>query len=155
MPFPVYQEVDQAGNDTNSLIYNTTAPTLVNGQEVKPQADVNGNQKQTLATLIAGEDLTNNVLKVEERFSYASYSTAQTATTIKSGAGFLHTVTILGGTAGAITVWDNTAGSGTTILPAFTPGNVTVPVTLTIDAIFSTGLTFTTAAATVIEFSYR
>ncbi|GEM_PF-5358460 len=91
MPFPVYQEVDQAGNDTNSLIYNTTAPTLSNGQEVKPQADVNGNQKNTLATLIAGEDLTYNVLKVEERFSYSNVTAT---TTVKSGAGFIHNLTV-------------------------------------------------------------
>ena len=112
-------------------------------------------QNVNLATLIAGEDLTNNRIVVEERFSYSSYSAAQTATTIKSGAGFLHSITLLGGTAGAITVWDNTAGSGTTICPAFTPGNITVPVTLKLDVSFTTGLTFTTAAATVLVFSYR
>ena len=93
--------------------------------------------------------------QVEQRFSSVAYSTAQTATTIKSGAGFLHSVTILGGTAGAITVWDNTAGSGTTILPAFTPASVDVPVTILLDVVFSTGLTFTTSANTVIQFSYR
>jgi len=154
MPFPVYQEVDQAGNDTNSIVYNTTAPTLTNGQEVKPQADVNGNQKQTLATLIAGEDLTNNVLKTEQRFSYAAISTA-TTTTVKSGAGFVHTITIAGGTLGAITVYDNTAGSGTAIIPTFTP-TATLPCpTIILDETFSTGLTIVTAAATIINVSYR
>lgn len=92
---------------------------------------------------------------VEQQFGTIAYSTAQTATTIKTGAGFLHSVAILGGTAGAITVWDNTAGSGTTILPAFTPANVNLPVTILLDVAFSIGLTVTTGAATVIQFSYR
>jgi len=145
----------QAPTSQNIAVYNSQTVTETDQQVALLQLDVDGNTKVTQATKLAGEDLTNDLIKVEERFSSASYSTAQTATTIKSGAGFLHTVTILGGAAGAITVWDNVSGSGTTILPAFTPGNVTVPVTLTINAIFSTGLTFTTAAATVIEFSYR
>ncbi len=136
-------------------IYQTTPDTLTNNQTGAVGIDANRNMKAVLATLLAGEDLTNNVMKVEQRFSFASYSTAQAATVVKSGTGFLHTVTILGGTAGAITVWDNTAGSGTTILPAFTPGNVTVPVTITLDVSFATGLTITTAAATVIALSYR
>lgn len=136
-------------------VYQVTPTTLTDGQAAAIAVDVNRNIKVTLATLLAGEDLTNNVIKVEERFSYAGYTTAQAAVTIKSGAGFLHTVTIAGGTAGAVTIWDNTAGSGTVIIGAFTPGNVTVPVTLTLDVTFATGLTFTTAAATVITFSYR
>lgn len=93
--------------------------------------------------------------QVEQVCRTVAYSTAQTATTIKTGAGVLHSVTILGGTAGAITVWDNTAGSGTTILPAFTPASVNVPVTILLDVAFTIGLTVTTAANTVIQFSYR
>lgn len=135
-------------------VYHTTAPTFTDGQRGDLQLDNNGNVKDTLATLIAGEDLTANVMKVEQRFSYASISTA-TTTTVKSGAGFLHTLSILGGTAGAITVYDNTAGSGTTICATFTPGSVSTPITLTLNVSFGTGLTIVTGAATVITVSYR
>jgi len=157
MPYPVYQEVDQSGNDTNSLVYNTTAPTLTNGQEVKPQADVNGNQKQTLATLIAGEDLTNNVMKVEQRFSYSNISTA-TTTTVKSGAGFLHSITFNKPVASEVwTIYDNTAGSGTKI------GTITLPATLLsqgpytaiYDVSFATGLTIVSGSTTDGTVSYR
>ena len=42
-------------------VYNTSAPTYANGDIADFQADVNGNSKVTQATLLAGEDLTNNV----------------------------------------------------------------------------------------------
>lgn len=87
-------------------------------------------------------------------YSYKSYTTAQTAVNIKSGPGILHSISILGGTAGAITVWDSLAGSGNTICGAFTPGNVTVPVTVMLDVSFTVGLTITTAANTVITLAY-
>jgi len=77
--------------------------------------EANDFQKVTQGTLLAGEDLTNNVIKVENRFSYATIATA-TTTTIKSGAGFLHRITVSGGTTGAIIVYDNTAASGTKII---------------------------------------
>lgn len=110
--------------------------------------------KNTLATLIAGEDLANNVTKVEQRFNYATITTA-TTTVIKSGAGFVHTINILGGTLGAITVYDNTTGSGTTIIPTITP-TATLPCPpIILDESFGTGLTIVTAAATVINVSFR
>lgn len=78
-----------------------------------------------------------------------------TTTTVKSGAGTLHTITIAGGTAGAITVYDSTTASGTEIIPAFTPAAVTTPVTLTFDIAFATGLTIVTGAATVLAVSWK
>lgn len=113
--------------------------------------DASGNLNAGLATLIAGEDLTNNLLRVEERYSYAAISTAVT-TVVKSGAGFVHAINVLGGTLGAITVYDNTSASGTTIWPTFTPLAAQPWI---IDASFGTGLTVVTAAATVIQVSYR
>ena len=115
--------------------------------------------KVDLKTQIAGEDLTNDVLKVEQRFSYQNIVlAAPTTTTVKSGAGFLHSITINKATAtGVITIYDNTAGSGTVI------GTITQPaallanqVTLVFDVSFSTGLTIVTAtAAQDITVSYR
>ena len=101
--------------------------------------------------------LTQHTPSIPE-LSYYAISGAGTFN-IKPKRGLVHTVNILGGTAGAITIYDwyNASGasaSGAKIAPTFTPGNVTVPVTVTLDEIFSQGLTITTAAATVINISY-
>jgi len=129
-------------------VYNSTAPTLTDLATSPTQLDVNGNTKVTLATLIAGEDLTNNVLKVEQRFSYAHIAIGTATTTVKSGAGFLHSITFNNAAVATntTTVYDNTAASGTIIaVPAAT--TATVPITLVYDVSFSTGLTIITATA--------
>lgn len=131
--------------------YNSTAPTYDNGDVADFQADVNGNNKVTLATQIAGEDLTANVIKVEQRFSPRYISTA-TTTQVKAGAGFLHTITVNGGTAGTIIVYDNTAGSGD-FLASFDSTNALA--TYTFDVTFAVGLTIVTGAATKLTVSYR
>lgn len=132
--------------------YNATAPTLTDKQTSSLQLDSSGNLKDTMATLIAGEDLANNVLKVEERFSYANIASA-TTTTVKSGAGFLHCLTINTTAAGAITIYDNTAGSGTKI--ATIAASPVIGSTFKFDVSFGTGLTIVTAAASDITVSYR
>lgn len=136
-------------------VYNASANTLTDGQSASLTLDVNQNLLVSLATLIAGEDLTNNVLKVEERFSYTNITT-DTTTTVKSGAGFLHLITINAPTATeTITIYDNTAGSGTKIGTITIPASP-MPVTLTYDVAFGTGLTLVTATATSdITVSYR
>src|SRR5579864_6098612 len=131
-------------------MYRASSIALNDNDAASLGLDINGNLLTREGFAPGYEDNVANVAKVEQRFSYAAYTTAQTATTIKTGAGFLHTISILGGTAGAITVWDQTSGASPIILGPFTPGNVTVPVTLLLDVSFATGLTFTTAAATVI-----
>lgn len=80
-------------------------------------------------------------------YSYKNITTDAT-TTVKSGAGVLHTITFNNPTATeVITVYDNIAASGTII------GTITIPaspqpVTLTYDVAFKTGLTVVTATAT-------
>jgi len=78
-------------------------------------------------------------------FKYTNI-TGQATTTIKSGSGVLHTICV--NTAAAtetITIYDNTAGSGTKI------GTATVYAStnpcLTYDIYFATGLTIVTATA--------
>lgn len=116
-------------------------------------------QSTSLSTLIAGEDLTNDVQKVEQRFSYTYCAGADTA--VKSGAGFLHTLTFsqidAAPTAGSIIVYDNTAESGTIIFSSTWTTAVFYPTTVTIDASFSTGLYigFTTTADIGVTVSYR
>ena len=121
-------------------------------------AIVRGSANSVGVMQLAGEDLTNDVLKVEERFSY-SYCTADTA--VKSGAGFLHTVTFsptdAAATAGTVILYDNTAESGTIMFTYSIPAAALVPVTVIIDASFSTGLYvgFTTTADVAVTLSYR
>jgi hypothetical protein len=108
-------------------------------------------QDVNLKSLIAGEDLTYDVLKVEQRNSGTYISTA-TTTVIKTGAGLLHTIVVNGGTAGTIIVYDNTAASGT-IIASFDSTNALN--TYTFNRAFSTGLTVITSAATKVSVNWR
>ncbi len=48
-------------------VFNTTPPVLDSGDRGDTQMDVSGNTKSTLGTLLAGEDLTNNLLAIQQR----------------------------------------------------------------------------------------
>jgi len=120
--------------------------------------ETNNALKVVLATTIAGEDVTNDVAKVEQRFSY-SLVTSDTA--IKSAPGFLHTLTFscndAAPTAGTIDVYDNTAASGTKIFSWTCTTTAFAPCSVLIDAVFATGLyvDFTTTADVNVTVSYR
>lgn len=84
--------------------------------------------------------------------------TTATTTTVKSGAGTLHTLTIGTYVASAtITLYDNTAGSGTTIQTITLPSTVTgiTPITLLYDEAFTTGLTVVTSGATDVNVAWK
>ena len=68
--------------------YNATPTTRTEGQFGVLQADTAGNLKETLGTTIAGEDIPNDVTKVEFRNNLTYISTA-TTTVCKTGAGLL------------------------------------------------------------------
>jgi hypothetical protein len=76
-----------------------------------------------------------------------SHLNANGTTTVKSGAGWLHTITvnIKGSSGNTITVYDNTGGSGTVI--AVIDPTVQL-VTLEFDIAFNTGLTLVVATGT-------
>lgn len=74
----------------------------------------------------------------------ATYISTATTTTVKSGRGTLAKIIITETAAGAITVYDNTAGSGT-IIAAFKASIVEGEYTF--DCRFATGLTIVTAGA--------
>jgi hypothetical protein len=134
-------------------IYEASAPTLSDGQFAREQLDVNANAKVTLATQIAGEDLTNDVQKVEQRFSYYHHVGTAGAVigTVKSGAGFLHSVIINSVGTSALTVYDSVGTSATVIgIPSGT-----VEGGKTYDVSFSTGLTVGGTSATDVTVSYR
>lgn len=81
-----------------------------------------------------------------------NYIATNTTTTVKTGQGVLHTITIGETAAGAITVYDNTAGSGTVI--AVLKASI-AEQTFTFDICFETGLTIVTAAASKLSVSYE
>lgn len=99
----------------------------------------------------AYEDNTAQVAKVEQRYTNFNISTA-TTTTVKSGAGYIDEIIVVGGTLGNVTIYDNTAGSGTVLCPTVTPVQNGV---LLKHVTFSTGLTIVTASATVITGGIR
>jgi len=120
--------------------------------------ETNDALKVTLATALAGEDVTNDVTKIEQRFAY-SLVTSDTA--VKSAPGFLHTLTFscndAAPTAGTIDVYDNTAASGTKIFSWTCTTTAFAPCSVIIDAVFATGLyvDFTTTADVNVTVSYR
>lgn len=121
--------------------------------------ETTGSGEVTLVTALAGEDLTNDVLKVEERFGASGKLTADTA--VKSGAGFVHTVTFTcndaAPTAGSVIIYDNTAESGTELFNHTFTTTPFVPFSVILDHSFATGLYvgFTTTADVNVFVSYR
>lgn len=85
-------------------------------------------------------------------FNYANPAGSAT-TTIKSGVGVLHAITINTTAASAITIYDNTAGSGTKI--ATIAASPAIGSTFRFDVAFTTGLTVVLAGASDITVSYR
>lgn len=77
----------------------------------------------------------------------ASNITSQTTTVVATGNGVLHTITFNKPTAtGTVTIYNNTAASGTKIGTITTPASP-MPVTLTFDVAFGIGLTIVTGTA--------
>ena len=107
--------------------------------------------RSTLATTLAGEDVAADVIKTETRGSAVNILTA-TTTTIKSAAGHINHLIAVGGTMGNVTIYDNTAASGTVL---FGPATPTAGGVIVADIEFSVGLTVVTAAATAISGSVR
>lgn len=122
-----------------------------NGQTSDIITDENENQWVREAYAPTAEDNVSQVIRVEQRYTPFAVSTA-TTTVVKSGAGFIHQIRVLGGTLGTVTVYDNTSASGTIIIPTVTPSG---PGLLIEDITFNTGLTIVTGAATIIVGSYR
>jgi hypothetical protein len=79
--------------------------------------------------------------------------TTATTTVVKSGKGYLNLITINTTTAFAITIYDNTAASGTKI--ATIAASPAIGSTFVYQGKFNTGLTIVTAGASDITVSYQ
>ncbi len=146
--------VTVAGGGVSSN-YAATATTYTAGT-TQLWTDANGNLKTTLATQLAGEDLTNDVLKVEQRFSYATFTSATTVA-VKSSAGFIHGYHVGAVSCPSIILYDSAVPSGTALariacgMPlGFHPLDVSFNTGLSVDAIAGGG-----GVAPYITFSYR
>lgn len=128
-----------------------TALAGADGDYAPLEVDASGNTHVNLGTKIAGEDQANDVIKSENQMSFLNITTA-TTTTVKSGAGFFHCVVINTTAAGTITIYDNTAASGTKIGTIVASAGV---ATYLYDVKFNNGLTLVTAAASDLTVSYR
>lgn len=112
----------------------------------------------SLDTTIAGEDLANDVSKVEQRFTGIRLTADGL---VKSGVGFLHTLTFAQSdaapTAGTIIVYDNTAESGTILYSETFDTTVFRGYSVILDVSFTIGLYvgFTTTADVGVTVSYR
>lgn len=110
--------------------FNTTLPTVTNGQRVDGQANAFGE------------------LAVRSRNKYLNI-VGNTTTTVKSGAGVLSCIIVNNGANGTtLTIYDNTTATGTKIGTVAVLGiNTNVMSNLTYDCEFATGLTIVTAGS--------
>ena len=111
----------------------------------------------SLATLLAGEDQTNNVLRTEQQFSYKAIPHADTQ--VKATAGFLHTISCVSdaaATAGTIIIYDSAAESGTAIW-TMNLGAAQYQFSAVLDVVMATGIYvgYTTTADVDCVVSYR
>lgn len=108
----------------------------------------------SMSTLIAGEDQTNDVLKVEQQFTGTTYLSNSTSA-VKSAAGFIHLVNIGAVSCPTIALYDNIVPSGT-LIHRWGPN---APVnSYALDQKFTTGLTIdvtSVGVAPAVQISYR
>jgi hypothetical protein len=99
-------------------------------------------QNVSLKTALAGEDIPNDLMKVEQRFGATHISTA-TTTLVKTGVGFLHLVNVntKGTVASTITIYDNTSATGTVLAVI---DSLNLSGGFVYDVAFSVGLTIVT-----------
>jgi len=142
-----------AGTTTGNIVegvYESTPTTVSDNKAAAIGIDNKRNVKITQATLLSGEDLTNNRLMVRPTYSYSPVAVADVQ--VKASAGYLHTVTIscndAAPTAGSIIIFDNTAESGTQAFNHTFTTAPFMPFTVILDYTMATGIYvgFTTTA---------
>jgi hypothetical protein len=118
--------------------------------------DDNKNRNVNVATQLAGEDLARDRMMTIGSFNDTNITTA-TTTTVKSGSGYLNAIIINKAVVSTtITIYDNTAGSGT-LIGTITYGGTLLndpPIMATYNCNFVTGLTIVTSGATDLTVSW-
>jgi hypothetical protein len=113
-----------AGNPVKTGgIYSAGAPIYADGQRVDAHYDINGNQLTNLATKIAGEDLTSDVMKTQRR---VASSVISASAQIRPSAAYLCGLFVSSASATpTIKVWDSTTAAGNVLIDTFTPATGT------------------------------
>jgi hypothetical protein len=123
---------------TSGGVFVSAATSLSNGAAVGFQVDQFGNTKVAEQFAPLYEDNTIGVAKVEHRYTYQSLNSLVTLT-VKSGAGFIHTLNIGNVSGPTIELYDSLTATGT-LIGRFGPASQT-PSPVLINASFGTGLT--------------
>lgn len=130
--------------------YRASPIAAQEGDKRFTQADSLGNTKVTMGAVTPDIDLELGARTVITKPRASGYISTATTTTIDTGAGFIDEIFVVGGTLGNVTIYDNTAASGTILLPAVTPvaGGFLIK-----NCPYATGVTIVTAAATVLRWN--
>jgi hypothetical protein len=104
------------------------------------------------STLTAGEDLTNDVLKTEDRSTYTNLSASAL---IKTGAGRVKGFMVNSHSSGTLKLWDNTSGATTVLLNTITFAAGSGLMFNLPDVEFSTGLYATIGGAADITIFWK
>lgn len=70
-----------------------------------------------MTTKIAGEDITNDIIKIRDN---ATYTNLSASALIKTGAGVIKGIVVNSNTAGTLKLWDNTSAATTVIFNTYT-----------------------------------
>jgi len=139
--------------------YNATPATRADGEDSALEADSSGNLKATLATLIAGEDLTNDVIKVEQRYNIAYQAAASANVVVKATPGFLHAIVVGAWIAnGTIEVSDHASDGDGNVKIFITEAATNIdgfPKTFIVDANFAVGICVDQTTAIQVSYIYR
>lgn len=151
--------ISSGGGGSLGAIYQPVAPTLASGASTSLYTDQNGNllTSTTMNTLIAGEDLTNNKLVVEHKYTPFNITVNGTISIIKSTSGLMHNLNVGMLSNPTITIFDNASGASGTILAHIQPLGLGAQDSYLIDLSFSNGLTayLTAGNAAIITGGYR
>lgn len=137
------EDAAHASGDTGvmALTVRQDSATALAGTDADYQPPITDNLGR-LHTTNVSQDATIGVTKVEERFN--SSGAVLATTTIKSGVGFLHSVTLAQAdaapTAGTITIYDGTSAAGTKLFEWNLTTAVFNPFTVILDVSFAIGL---------------
>ncbi len=137
--------------------YNTTPTTRTDGQSSPLEADSAGNLRGAEQFAPAAEDNTIGVIKVEHRYTNSRVTASGATNAIKSGAGFIHSISVDKWVTGlVIDIYDALTVTGTPIRKITLSSTDTGPIPASIvDIPFATGLTVNLSAAADVGISYR
>lgn len=162
---PSYLLTTASGGNTWNFGTTSTDALVTSSSSVNPMINsvgrlYNGSNLSRIyqASAAASDGTGLGVQAVEEAGRSFNNITTATTTTVKSGKGFLHALNINTPVGSAtITIYDNTAASGTKIGTITLPATITAtsPQTLIFNVAFGTGLTVVTSGATDLTVTYR